>query len=63
MECGILTIKKISVKTLKIGLYSVFLNDSIKNTYNKKKKKFDRKRKIKFFYLNFSSIATLKKQK
>ena len=35
------------------------------NTYWKKnkKKKFDCKRKRTFFYLNFSSIATLKKQR
>ena len=35
------------------------------NTYKKKKKenKFDCKRKRTFFYLNFSSVATLKKQK
>ena len=62
VECGILTIKKNYVKTLQIGLHSVILNVSIKNTYNKKKKIFDCKRKITFFYLNFSSIATLKKQ-
>ena len=46
------------MKTLQIELYLVF------NMYNKKKKekKFDFKRKITFFYLNFSSIATLKKK-
>ena len=59
VECGILAIKKTSVKTLQIGLYSVFLNLPIKHVQEKKKeKKFDCKRK--FFYLNFSSIATLK---
>ena len=39
------------MKTLEIGLYSVFLNVPIK-------KKFDCKRKRTLFYLNFSSIAT-----
>ena len=63
VECGILTIKKNYVKTLQIGLHSVILNKSIKNTYNKKKTKFDCKRKITLFYLDFSSIATFKKQK
>ena len=44
VECGILTIKETSVKTLQSGLYSVILNLSIKNMYNKKKKKFDWKK-------------------
>ena len=52
-----MAIKKASVRTLQIGLYSVFLNVPIK----KKKKKFDRKRTL--FSLNFSSGATLKKQR
>ena len=60
LERGILAIKKTSVKTLQIGLYSVLLNVPIKHV-QEKKKKFDCKRKRKFFYLNFSSIATLKK--
>ena len=41
VECGILTIKETSVKTLQIRLYSVIFNLSIKSMYNKKKKKFD----------------------
>ena len=44
VECGILTIKETSVKTLQIRLYSVIFNLSIKNMYNKKKKKFDWKK-------------------
>ena len=61
MECGILAIKKTSVKSLQIGLYSVFLNMPIKHVKEKKKEnKFDCKRKRILFYLNFSSIATLK---
>ena len=44
VECGILAIKKTSVKTLQIGLYSLIFM------------------KRAFFYLNFSSIATLKKK-
>ena len=64
VECGILTIKKTSLKALQIGLYSVILNMSIKNNmYSKKKNKFDCNRKITFFYLNFFSLATSKKQK
>ena len=61
VECGILVIKKTSAKTLQIKLYSVFLSVPI-SMYKKKKreKKFDCKRKRTFFYLNFSSIATLK---
>ena len=47
--------------------YSVFLNVPINHipTYKKKKnrKKFDYKRKKTFFYPNFSSIVTLKKQR
>ena len=36
MECGILAIKKAYMKTLQIGLYSVFLNVSIKHVQEKK---------------------------
>ena len=39
VECGILTIKKTSVKTLQIGLYSVFLNVPIKHDQEKEKGK------------------------
>ena len=42
--------------------YSVFLNVPI-NHKKKNRKKFDCKRKKTFFYLNFSSIVTLKKQR
>ena len=75
----ILLIKKTSVNTLHIGLYSVYLNVPIKHVQEKKKKKkFNCKRKGTFFYfnfdqllfncnvensVNFSSIATLKKQR
>ena len=59
--------KNSSVKTLKIGLYSVFLNKPIKHVQEKEKKKkrqkFYCKRKRTFFCLNFSAIATLKKQR
>ena len=39
MKCGILAIKKTSVKTLQLGLYSVFLNVPIKHIQETKKKK------------------------
>ena len=39
MECGILAIKKTSMKTLQIKLYSVFLNVPIKHIQEKKRKK------------------------
>ena len=39
VECGILAIKKTSVKTLEIGLYSVFLHVSIKHVQEKEKGK------------------------
>ena len=53
-----------SVKTLQIGLYSVFLNITIKHVQEKEKeKKADCQRKRTFFYLNFSLIAALKKQR
>ena len=39
MECGILAIKKTSVKTLQIGLYSVFSNFPIKHVQEKEKGK------------------------
>ena len=64
VECGILAMKKTSVKTLQIGIYSIFINVPIKHVQDKnmqKKKKSDSKRKTTFFYLNFPSIATLKK--
>ena len=61
VECGILAIKKTSVKTLQIELYSVFLSMSIKHIQEKVKRKRNLTVKEKtFFYLNFSSIATLK---
>ena len=44
MECGILAIKKTSVKTLQIGLYPVFLNMPIKYV-QERDKKFDCKKK------------------
>ena len=51
-EYGILVIKKTSVKTLQILLYSVFLNVPIKHPLNtckkkKKEKKFNCKKKTK----------------
>ena len=39
MKCGILAIKKTSVKTLQLGLYSVFLNVPIKHIQENEKKK------------------------
>ena len=39
VECGILAIKKTSVKTLQIELYSVFLSMSIKHIQEKVKRK------------------------
>ena len=39
VECGILAIKKTSRETLQIGLYSVFLNVSIKLIQEKEKGK------------------------
>ena len=39
VECGILAIKKTSVKTLQIRLYSVFLNVPIKHVQEKEKEK------------------------
>ena len=39
VECGILVIKKTSVKTLKIELYSLFLNMPIKHLKRKEKGK------------------------
>ena len=61
VKCEILANKKTSGRTLQIALYLVFLKCPL-NTYKKKKneKRFDCKRKRTFFYLNFSSIATLK---
>ena len=44
VECGILAIKK-AVKTLQIVLYSVVLSDPIKHVIEKKKEKFDCKKK------------------
>ena len=62
VACGILAFKKVFVKTLQIGLYSViFLNLPIKHVQEKEKgREFDCKRKITCFYLNFSSMVTLK---
>ena len=57
MECGILAIKKTSVETLQILLYSAL----IKHAYSTHTGK--RRRKITSFYLKFSLIATLKKQR
>ena len=51
---------KTSVKTLQIALYAVFLNVTIKHV---QEKEADCQRKRTFFYLNFSSIAALKKQR
>ena len=62
VECGILAIKKLLWKLYKSDYIQSFQTCPL-NMYMKKKKKFDCKRKIKFFYLNFSSIATLKKNK
>ena len=59
VECGILAIKRTSVKTLQIGLCSVFLNMPLNMYKKKKKEKIDCKKRT-FFYLNFSSITTLK---
>ena len=39
VECGILAIKKTSVKTLQIRVYSAFLNLPIKHVQEKKKGK------------------------
>ena len=39
VECAILEIKKTSVKTLKIGLYSVFLNAPIKHVQDRKRQR------------------------
>ena len=39
VQCGTLTIKKTSAKTLQIGLYSVFLNLPIKHVQENKKVK------------------------
>ena len=64
MECEILGIKKTSMKTIQIGLQSVFLNVPIKHVQEiEKEKKFNCRRKITFFYVNFSSIAALEKQR
>ena len=52
VECGILAIKK-TLKTLQIGLYSIFLNITIKRI-QEKRKRFDSKKT--FFYLNFTSV-------
>ena len=55
-EYGILVIKKTSVKTLQILLYSVFLNMPIKHVQEKEKRKeiWLQKKTKTFFYLNFS---------
>ena len=39
VDCGTLAFKKTYVKTLQIGLYSVFLNLSIKHVKEKEKEK------------------------
>ena len=52
VECGILAIKK-TLKTLQIGLYSIFLNMTIKRIQEKEK---DLILKKTFFYLNFTSV-------
>ena len=59
VECGILAIKK-TLKTLQIGLYSIFLNMSIKCIQEKEKEKdlILKKKKILLSQLHFS--ATLK---
>ena len=63
MECGILTIKKTPVKTFQIELHPVFFKSAhLTHTGKRKRKKLTVKEKT-FFYLNFSSIATLKKQR
>ena len=54
LECRVLAIKKTFVKTLQVKLCSVFLNVPIKHVQEKEKE---------IFYLNFSSIATSKKQR
>ena len=50
VECGIRAIKK-TLKTLQIGLYSIFLNITIKRIQEK-----DLILKKTFFYLNFTSV-------
>ena len=54
VECGILAIKKTSVKTLQIGLYSVILNVLIKNVQEKDNCNIE-KTKFMIFYANFIS--------
>ena len=54
VECTILAIKKTSVKTLQIGLYSVILNVPIKNVREKDNCNIE-KTKIMIFYVNFIS--------
>ena len=54
LECRVLAIKKTFVKTLQVKLCSVLLNVPIKHVQEKEKE---------IFYLNFSSIATSKKQR
>ena len=60
LECEILMIKKYFCETFTNRIIFSHFKRTIKNMYNKKKKKFDCKRKITFFYLKFSSNATLK---
>ena len=63
VECGILAIKKTSVKTLQIRLDSAFLNLTIKHVQEKEKgNEIWLWKKRTSFYLNFSSIATLKNE-
>ena len=57
VECGILAIKK-TLKTLQIGLYSIFLNMSIKCIQEKEKDLILKKKNILLSQLHFS--ATLK---
>ena len=55
-------LKKLLWKPYKSDYIQSFLNLPIKHV-KEKKKKFDCNRKRTFFYLNLSSIATLKKQR
>ena len=54
VEFGILVIKKTSVKTLQIGLYSVISNKPIKKVQEKDNCNIE-KTKIMIFYVNFIS--------
>ena len=63
VDCGILAIKKLLWKPYKSDYIQSFLNVHIKHVQEKEKKNLIIKRKRTLFYLNFSSIAILKKQR